>query len=284
MQLSVAGQVSNTATVSISSAANCTTLAGDFSASPNSNYGQVNLVRGSLSFNGFPQTYNTIGPAFLKFGPVASAPFIAPPAGGGCIVDFFQNSSGNSTFPNFAGAVTGILDAGTITYTAPNVGSFALTNGPNGYAQATLSSVPAGAHTITSNGGKDIGAMNLTYNVPAQFNGKTDVTGSTIRRANGFTGSWNSCPDNAGTVIVGAFSLDTANAVQGTVYCSVSCSAGSFKIGSDLLGQLPLGTSGGAGAFTAFIGVPGKITATGLDAAYFTFLDFISLESLTMVP
>jgi uncharacterized protein (TIGR03437 family) len=282
VQLSVAGQVSNTVTLSVAGGGNCTTLASEFMPAPNSNFGTINLVRGALTFPGSgTQSYNTMSAAFMKFGPAATPPLIAPPAGGGCLTDFFPNTSGLSTFPTFTGGVAGALDAGVLTYTPAGSSPVTLT-AAGGVYQTQIAAVNSGTHTMKGAGGTNVAAFTSSFNVPSQFNGQTNVSGSTFSQASGFTATWSACPDPNGEVIVGAFALDARNTFQGTVFCAASCSAGSFKVGSDLLNQLPLGNSGGAGVFLAFIGVPVKFTATGIDAGYFTFLDFLSLESLTM--
>jgi uncharacterized protein (TIGR03437 family) len=288
VQLLVAGQASNTATLAVSNAANCTTLAGEFAPGPNSTYGALGLVRGSLTISGSQQFYSSLSTGFLKYGPAATAPLIAPPTGGGCLVDFFQNNTGISTFPDFTGGVTAKLDAGQLTYTPFGTGSSIIVNGGGTGSYATQSpvSITPGVAGFKFGGGRDVGTFSTSYTVPGGFPVTTSLNPitNTFSQGLGFTVNWNACPDPNGTVIVGAFSLDPKNVFQGTAYCTVACSAGTFKVGSDLLSQLPLNNIGGAGIFAAFVGAPVKFTSTGLDAGFVTFLDFTSIEGLSMLP
>jgi hypothetical protein len=287
LQLQVAGQVSNTVTLSVANAANCTTLPGEIAPLPNSNYGTLGLVRGNLFISGQTQAYNTLSAAFLKYGPVAAAPLIAPPAGGGCMVDFFANTTGISSFPDFTGGVAARLDAGQVTYNPPGGSTAVLVNPVNGtYATQVGVSILSGVAGIKLGGGRDVGTFTTTYTVPGGFSPTFSVgpTSTTFSQGLGFTANWSSCPDPNGTVIVGAFSLDPRNTFQGTAFCSVACSAGTFKVGGDVLSLLPLNTAKGAGIFAAMIGVPVKFSSSGLDAGYFTFLDFYSFEGLNMLP
>jgi len=285
VQLQVAGQVSNTVTLSINSGGNCTTSASEFMPVPNSNFGSLGLVRGSVTFSGSgSQAYNTLSAAFVKFGGAASPPLIAPPVGGGCLVDFFANNTGNSTFPAFLGGVSAQLGAGALSYTPANGTPQQLFPAGGVYQTVVGVAVPAGPYTIAGAGGVNVNAFTASITVPSQFSGNINISNTTFSQSAGFNTTWNSCPDPNGYVIAGAFSLDQSNTFQGTVFCSAACSAGSLKIGSAQLGQLPLSSSGGAGGFVAFVGVPAKFTATGLSSGYLTFLDFLSLEGLTMTP
>jgi len=222
----------------------------------------------------------------LKYGPVAAAPLIAPPAGGGCIVDFFANSTGNSTFPDFTGGVAARLEAGQVTYNPPGGTTAVIVNPVNGtYATQVGISLLSGTAGIKTGGGRDVTSFTTFYDVLPGFNPTFSVgpTSTTFSQGLGFTANW-SCPDPNGTVIVGAFSLDPGNRFQGTAFCAVACSAGTFKLGSDVLTQLPLNTASGAGIFVGMIGVPVKFSSPGLDAGFFTFLDFLAFEGLSMLP
>lgn len=134
-------------------------------------------------------------------------------------------------------------------------------------------------------GGRDVPPFNTSYNVLAGFTATTSVgqSNTTFSQGLGFTANW-TCSDPNGTVVVGAFSLDPGGKFQATAYCSVACSAGTFRLGSDVLNLLPVNTGNGAGIFVGMIGVPVKFSPTGLDAGYFTFLDFNSFEGLNMLP
>ncbi len=287
IQLLVAGQASNTVTLSVANTANCTTLPGELAPLPNSNYGTLGLVRGNLITAGQTQAYNTLSAAFLKYGPVAAAPLIAPSAGGGCIVDFFANTSGISTFPDFTGGVAARLDAGQVTFNPPGGSTAVIINPVNGtYATQTGVSVLSGAAEIKLGGGRDVSTFTATYNVPGGFSPTTSlgVVNTTFSQGLGITANWSSCPDPTGTVIVGAFSFDPRNTFQATGYCSVACSAGTFRLGPEVLSLLPLNTAAGAGICVGMIGTPVKFSSPGLNAGYFTFLDFTSFERLNMLP
>jgi uncharacterized protein (TIGR03437 family) len=296
ISLQAAGQVSNTVTVALASSGNCTTLSSESTPPPNSSVGAIALSKTTTSISlgipglpGLTQTVGALSAAFVRYGPVAVPQFVLPPPDGGCIVDFAKNETGQGALPDFAGGIASILDAGTLTYTPPggagqNVpktsgGTYAL-----GPSSSNTSGIPigTGTHAVAGGGGANVGAFNASINVAGQFNGRTDITGTTFSQTAGFTASWDACPDPNGQVEVFAFSLDTAKRVQGTIFCSVSCPARSFRMTSDLLRQLPVSSTGAAGVGTLFVATPSRFTATGLDFGVMSFADFAIFAGLTL--
>jgi hypothetical protein len=217
---------------------------------------------------------------------VASASFLVPPPAGGCIVAYSDNSAGQS-LPNFTGGVTATLDAGPLTYTNASGAAQVINRDASGnYVFPTGSgtglTIGTGTHSVRGAGGKDVGAFSTSLTIAGQFSGKTDISGTNISQAAGFTASWSACPDPNGLVLVGGLTVDTPNNVQGVFFCSVACSAGSYKVGSDILNQLPLSDANGAIAALAFLTPPVRFTATGIDAGYFTFADYTFFAGLTL--
>jgi len=285
VQLLVGGQVSNTTTISVASSGNCTTLSSEFAPAPNSSAGAIVLSKSSFSIPGFPLPGSaSVGATFNRYGAVAVGQTLAPPPGGGCIVTFAQGSS--PALPNFSAGATA-LDAGALTYTPPGgagqnmpqtaVGTYSL-----GFSSG--SSIGTGTHTVTGSGGRDVGTFTATNTVAGQFNGTTDIspTTMTMSQAAGFTASWSACPDPNGSVVVGGYSLDTATNIYGLFFCTAACSARSFRVGSDVLTQLPRSSPQSAAVLLIFTGTPTRFTAQGLNQGVFLFNDTTIFGGLTL--
>lgn len=283
VQLLVGGQVSNTATLSVAGSGNCTTLSSEFAPAPNSSAGAIVLSKTSISALGFtlPGSGN-VSATFNRYGAVAVGQTLAPPPGGGCIVTFAKGST--PELPNFSAGATA-LDAGTLTYTAPggagqNIPQTAVGIYSLGFSSG--SSIGTGTHTVAGAGGRDVGTFTATNTVAGQFNGRTDISGSNMSQAAGFTASWSACPDPNGSVIVGGFSADSAKNIYGIFFCSAACSAQSFRVTSDVLNQLPRSSPQGAAVLLIFAGTPTRFTATGLNQGAFIFNDTTIFGGLTL--
>ncbi len=281
VQLLVGGQVSNTTTISVASGGNCTTLSSEFAPAPNSSAGSITLSRTSISALGFTLPGSaSVSASFNRYGAVAVGQTLAPPPGGGCIVTFAQGST--PALPNFSAGATA-LDAGALTYTPPGGGGQSMPQTAVGtYSLGLGSSIGTGTHTVAGAGGRDIGTFTATNTVAGQFNGTTDISGGTISQAAGFTASWSACPDPNGSVVVGGFSADSATNIYGIFFCSAACSARSFRVGSDVLSQLPRSNPQNAAVLLIFTGTPTRFSATGLNLGAFIFNDTTIFGGLTL--
>ncbi len=295
IQVLVAGQVSNTATLSAAKSGNCTTLPNEATGTPGGSIGALSLTRTNIQIAGLPQipginlnqVIGNVGGSFIKYGPVvvstSSTPL--PPAGGGCIVDITKSDAGQATAPSAS-----FLDAGVLTYSGPGAAAQTIPLISTGiYSLGTTATnltgitINPGTHTVRGAGGAQVGPFTATLNVAGLFNGRTDITGTTFSQTSGFTATWDACPDPAGQVYIAGFSANTTTKTQGVFFCAAACADRSYRVDSTVLRQLPISSSQAAGVFVQFVGTPSRFTATGIDAGYFIYADLSSFSGLSLV-
>lgn len=294
VQLQVAGQVSNTATLSSARSGNCTTLPTETTASPGGSVGALSLLRTNSTIAGLPPipgfNLNTVSGglagSFIKYGPVVASSQPVPPVDGGCIVDITKSDAAASQAP-----ASTFLDAGALTYTPAggaaqpvpllNIGTYYL-----GVSATNLTGITInpGTHTVRGAGGTQVGPFTATVNVPAVFNGRTDISGTNFSQAAGFLVSWDACPDPNGSVTVFGASVDSGRKLQGTFFCSVSCAARTYRVDPSVLRQLPLSSNALAFVYIYSYSTISRFNATGIDAGYFVYADISAFTGLTMVP
>jgi uncharacterized protein (TIGR03437 family) len=269
VQVLVGGQLSNTVTAAVAKNRDCTALASESSPMPNSSVGHILLTR--VTGGGILEA------GFFRYGAVAVDPNLAPPAGGGCLVDIYTSSS----HALLSGGVS--LTAGPLTYTPPSGVALTLNRDVaiGGIYRGDVPVAP-GAHTVRGAGGTNVsvGAFTAAITLPSQFSGTTNVAGSTVSQGQGFTPTWNTCPDPNGKVVVSISSLSSSG-VAGSAICSAACIDRTLLLDSTVLSQLPPGP---ATVLLTYLASPVRFTATGLDGGFLVFADRTLVGGLTLVP
>ena len=222
-----------------------------------------------------PDTFSASFRRFEAVIPTAEAGF--PPVGGGCNVAVYRFD------PNIPPDITSFinkdlpLDAGTMTLSGPFAGSPEVI-GPSEPGEYEMDlgvdALVPGTWTLAGSGGADVGAFNTTVEVPGPLFSVTDfgVQRGAFSQAQPLTMTW-SCPDPKGQVGVLVASANEADLLFGLIMCSAACGDGQVTIGSDLLGQLPLNTTGTAFLTANFFSdlQSGRIEASGLDFGLFSY-------------
>lgn len=271
VQVLVGGQVSNVVTASVAKNGNCTTLASEATFAPNTTGGLISLTRTDGA--------GTILATFFRNGSQPATLDPVPPGGGGCFADVvsfsqvFFGSAGSST--------TATLSAGPLTYNPPG-GAVQTMNRDltlgGIYSGSVL--ISPGAYTVSGNGGTgiNVGAFSATLTLNSLFSAKTNA-GTAVSQAQGFTASWDTCPDPNGKVIVTFLAAPDKSDLLGEAVCSALCSDLSLTVPSSALSLLPLGSGG---VIVSYLAPPVRFTATGLDAGFFTYKDSVTSDKVTL--
>jgi uncharacterized protein (TIGR03437 family) len=284
IQVSVAGQLSNLATIAIAPAG--ATVCGP---APVSNdvlsrldqggtltvgsfwLTQVSPAAGESQFAGLGNMNESASGAFVKY---TGFQF----AGAAALLNVPGTCQVSSTVGNAAqlmfGSIGTYLDAGTLTVNGPGIGFRQLTrdtasgaysvllgastspanvNLPLGYLSLTSSpAITSGPYQITGSGGADIGKFSASGTVGQPMTISSSLP-ATINRAQDLTLSWAggtsgglvSVTGISGAVLGGTAAQPIYDAVKFT--CTATAAAGSITIPSSLLLQLPVTPAGGSG-------------------------------------
>jgi len=253
------------------------------------NVGSIVLLHENISINVGPPIGNfsevsDIGSAsFEQYTPAtftASSAAFQLPSVGSCTILTASGSSTSGVPVNTIG-----LDAGpAINIKRPDGTAKQLTavSGQKGEYSGTLSSGTPPA-TVTSfltggpyaidNGGGGADVKGFSFSLPAgpPLTWTNSASASTITRSSGFTVTWSGGDPNSYAFIVGNSTTTGTPSLSVTFYCIAPVAPGSFKIGPEVLDQLPASSpSTGGFSFGGFMGVgslstPVKFTAPGLD-------------------
>lgn len=152
---------------------------------------------------------------------------------------------------------------------------------------STATTLNAGSYTVTGPGGPDVGAFNVTVNVPTPLNWTNQSQITSVNRSSGLTVKWTGGDPN-GYVFIQGFSaylpsgiIDATQAIAEGFNCAAKTTDGTFTVPSYVLNALP--PSGSIFGIT----VPGVVQliasstpvpfqATGLDFALATNTVLIS--------
>jgi len=285
IQVSVAGQLSNLATVAIAPAGGDTCSPAPVSTDVLSRLDQG----GSLTLGSFWLTQVTpaatqpqlagIGNmnesalgAFVKYSGfqlAGAAALLSAP--GACQISYTVGNTAQLIF----GSIGTYLDAGGLTLSGPGVGVRQLTRDtasgaysvllgdsnsplasihlPLGYPSLTPSPmIASGAYQLTGSGGADIGKFSASATVGQPLT-ISDGLPAAVNRARDLTISWTggtsgglvSVTGISGTIVGGTSTQPIYDAAKFT--CTAETSSGSITIPSALLSQLPVTPTGGAG-------------------------------------
>jgi hypothetical protein len=297
VQLSVAGAVSNVATISVSKTGNCTSATTGLVnvGTGGGASGGIFLERVAAQAFGLTLQTSEVSASFNRSvaGSVESTGGFAP-AGSGCLIEVSKTGAGSSLvgFPSYTQQVQ--LDAGTsLLLTSPSNATYPvpLTSPGNYGIPLSLSggspTITTGKWTIAGPGGKDVGAFTASLTIPQLFTvTSTGVAAGTFSQSQPLTPTW-TCSDPTGQVIVAVSSGNTTTGITGGATCSAVCSAGSYTVPASVLKQLPVSTSGGAQITVFYLPSIAKVatfTAPGLNTGFFVYADATAAANLTMNP
>ncbi len=172
------------------------------------------------------------------------------------------------------------LDAGAqITVTPPSGSAIVLkpTSGSQkGVYSAQVSSIPAGAYTISNgSGGADIGAFtkNLTLASPVQWTNQAAIAATPIDRTKPLTVTWTGGDPSSSVFISGSSSGATSTTSYGATFiCIAPVGPGQFSIPSSTLLALPATNTQSLSSIAILtmgsVSNPVSFTAPGLDFGY----------------
>ncbi len=301
VMIAVNGVASNSVTISISADGGpCTEPNGlslaDLTAAEargSISRGSINLMQTSLSievplFGSFDTRTDTGAGAFGRqtFAQFLSAQSLTGiSAVGGCFVYSFEGLSPLNTDkvgaePLDAGRITVTGPAGTKEITRTAVGVYSETLGGGGQAIPGFPGggtpfLDAGNYTVAGAGGAQVGAFNVSLQVPSLVRWLNKGLINQVTRSQGVTVTWTGGGPNDTVEILGGSLLNSIG-IGAAFLCRERASAGTFTVPPEVTGALPVSESiQGVPAGTLAVGggpPPARFSATGLDVGFVTFV------------
>ena len=276
VQVSVAGQLSNLATIAIAPSAGATACVDpQFSSSVLSKLdaggtvtaGYFNLTSFSTSIAGQSLRIEGVSGAFAKYtgDTLTRLPNLASASNGACQI---YNATTSTSGTGGSGVATDLtyLDAGALTLNGPNVTNKALTNANNVYS-LSLSPVPptpgampvvsSGTYTLSGGGGADVGhfTASITVNSPLSITGGLPAT---VNRSQDLTLNWTGGNSTDVVIIAGTSSVLASGTVSNgtfsstTFICTTTAGKQTFTVPSSILVELPATPADGASVLSVF--------------------------------
>jgi uncharacterized protein (TIGR03437 family) len=249
--------VSNTTLIAVANGSRtCTPTNPAFAAIGTANIQQA-VAAGPVTYGGIELDHflnNGTGPGYQDSGKFTFAKILNYVAGtqpfftsyiddqplSTCVV--FPNTNGNGTSP--IGDLAPLDPGSSFTVKGPN-GSVPVAGNPGQFKpilSAAGTFLVAGAYTITSNGGPDVGSINATLTIP---NSPTylgpNPNGLIVTRSNGLTVTWNPNGSTGHVEILLASALDNTFNIGSLAACTAPANAGTFTIPLYALLALPAG-------------------------------------------
>ncbi len=276
VQVSVAGQLSNVATIAIapgSGASACvdpqftSSVLSKLDAGGAITAGYFNLTSLNTSFSGQSIRVEGASGSFARYtgDMLTRLPNLASAANGTCQVYTATTSTSGS---GGAGAATDLtyLDAGSISLNGPNVTNKAFTKTGNVYSLSLSQFPPAagstplissGTYTLTGAGGADVGPFNasITIGQPLSITGGLPAT---VNRSQDLNLAWTGGTSTDVVVIAGTSSVlasgTLANGILNstTFICTTTAGKQSFVVPSSILSALPATPAGEASVLSVF--------------------------------